>query len=119
MRSGDGCGSGRSRRGQPIPTRAAGNAPQDDWKPRRLGANPPASEVELLGRAFVEVASACGCPAVLFAETGDGTSRREAFRQFLHTTLQPLAELIAEELSIKLGAAVTLNLVLRHVKISG
>ncbi|MCY4511316.1 MAG: hypothetical protein OXG35_30785, partial [Acidobacteria bacterium] len=78
---------------------AAANAPQDDWKPRRLGANPPDSEVMLLSRAFVEVVSACGCPAVLFEPTGDGTARREAFRQFLHATLQPLGDLIGRELS--------------------
>ena len=89
---------------------AAGNAPQDDWKPRRLGANPAASEVALLGRAFVEVASACGCPAVLFSETGDGTARREAFRQFMHTTLEPVARLISTELTAKMESPIALNL---------
>ncbi len=89
---------------------APANAPADDWKPRRLGAAPPDSEVMLLSRAFVEVASACGCPAALFAESGDGTARREAFRQFLHATLQPLGDLIARELSEKLEAPIALNL---------
>ena len=89
---------------------AAGNAPKGDWETRRIGADPPAAEVELLGRAFVEVASACGCPAVLFSERGDGTSRREAFRQFLHSTLQPVAGLIALELTAKLEADVSINL---------
>ena len=89
---------------------APGSAPQDDWKARRIGANPPTAEVELLSRAFVEVASACGCPAVLFGESGDGTARREAFRQFMHSTLEPVARLIAEELSTKLAAPIALNL---------
>ena len=88
---------------------AAGNAPQDDWKTRRLGANPPAGEVSLLERAFVEVLSAAGVPPALF-EKGDGSGAREAFRRFLHATLQPLADLIALELSAKLDADVTLNL---------
>ena len=87
-----------------------GSAPQDDWKVRRIGANPPAAEVELMSRAFVEVASACGCPAVLFSESGDGTARREAFRQFMHSTLEPIARLIAEELTEKFQAPITLNL---------
>ena len=89
---------------------AAGNAPAGDWVARRIGANPPTAEVALLERAFVEVASACGCPAVLFAESGDGTARREAFRQFMHSTLEPIARLIALELSEKFEAPIVLNL---------
>ena len=89
---------------------AAGNAPAGDWKQMRIGADPPAAEVELLGRAFTEVASACGCPAVLFSERGDGTARREAFRQFMHSTLEPIARLISLELSEKLEAPIALNL---------
>ena len=89
---------------------AAGNAPRGDWDAKRIGADPPAAEVALLGRAFVEVASACGCPAVLFAESGDGTARREAFRQFMHATLEPVARLIALELTTKLEAPIRINL---------
>ena len=40
---------------------AAGSSPQEDWKPRRIGANPPTAEVELLTAASVEVLNACGC----------------------------------------------------------
>ena len=87
-----------------------GGGRERSWRKTRLGADPPAGEVALLGRAFVEVASACGCPAVLFAESGDGTSRREAFRQFLHSTLQPIADVIALELTAKLDADVSLSL---------
>ena len=89
---------------------AVSNAPSGDWDTKRIGANPPAAEVALLGRAFVEVASACGCPAVLFAESGDGTARREAFRQFMHATLEPIARLIALELSEKLETPIGINL---------
>ena len=89
---------------------AAGNAPRGDWDTKRIGANPPAGEIALMGRAFVEVASACGCPAVLFAESGDGTARRESFRQFMHSTLEPIARLIALELSEKFEAPIVLNL---------
>ena len=85
-------------------------APQDDWKSRRLGANPPDSEIALLSRAFTEVAAACGCPPVLFAESGDGTSRREAFRFFMHSTLEPIARLIALELTEKFETPIGINL---------
>ena len=86
-----------------------GAAPLGDWETRRLGANPPAAEVQLLERAFTEVLSACGVPAALF-ERGDGTAKRESFRQFLHATLTPLSDLIALELSNKLEADVTISL---------
>lgn len=89
---------------------APSSAPKGDWEIKRVGADPPAGEVELLGRAFTEVVSACGCPAVLFSETGDGTARREGFRFFLHATLAPIADLIAVELSEKLEGAINLNL---------
>jgi len=88
---------------------AAANAPRGDWETKRVGADPPAGEVKLLERSFHEVLSACGVPAALF-ETGDGTAAREAFRRFLHSTLQPLGDLIALELSAKLEADVTVNL---------
>ena len=88
---------------------APGSAPREDWAFKRVGANPPAGEVSLLERSFREVLSACGVPAALF-ERADGTASREAFRRFLHSTLQPLADLIALELTAKLDSDVTVNL---------
>ena len=89
---------------------APGSAPRGDWDTKRIGADPPAAEVELLGRAFVEVCGACGVPPVLLSERGDGTARREALRFFLHTTLSPLADLISLELSDKFEQPISLNL---------
>ena len=88
---------------------APGSAPRSDWKTERIGANPPAGEVSLLERSFVEVLAACGVPPGLFGQ-GDGTGQRESFRRFLHATLQPLAALVADELSAKMGAPLALNL---------
>ena len=88
---------------------AASNSPMADWKAQRLGANPPAAMVELHGTAANEILGACGVPAVLFTATGDGTSRREAFRQFLHSTLQPLGTIVAGELSEKLETPIALG----------
>ena len=48
---------------------APGSAPRDDWKASRLGPNPPAGEVSLLGEAFREVAAAVGVPLSLFTES--------------------------------------------------
>ena len=82
---------------------------RDDWMMRRIGAEPPASMVSLAEHATMEVIIACGFSPALFAATGDGTARREAFRQVLHTVVQPLARLVETELSEKLEAEVTLS----------
>ena len=86
---------------------AAGSAPSGDWQTRRVGADPPAAEVELLTAASMEVLNACGVPPSLFA-VGEGTAQRESFRRLLHSTVQPLARIVSAELSSKLEADVAL-----------
>ena len=49
--------------------------------------------------------AACGLAPVLFGLTGDGTARREAFRQALHSTIAPIARLVEMELRTKLEVA--------------
>ena len=88
---------------------APGSAPQDDWKPRRLGFAAPAAEIELLARAFVEVLSSCGVPPGLYGRE-DGAGQRESFRRFMHSSLEPIARLIAQELSEKFEAPIVINL---------
>ena len=78
-----------------------GAAPQSDWQPRRIGANPPQVLQGLRRDVFEAVLSACGVPVSLVTDA-DGTSQREAFRRFLTTAAQPVADLVAEELSHKL-----------------
>ena len=78
-----------------------GAAPQADWQPRRFGANPPAVLPGLRADVFGAVLSACGVPVSLVTDA-DGTSQREAFRRFLTSGIQPVADLVAEELSNKL-----------------
>ena len=79
-------------------------APRHDWKPQRLGAAPPAPLVDLRSGAAVAVLGACGVPPALFQAGGDSTGQREAWRRFLHGSVQPLAELVAVELGAKLEA---------------
>ena len=87
---------------------AAGNAPRDDWQTKRIGADPPAGEVELFTQASIEVLNACGVPPSLFA-IGEGTAQRESFRRMLHSTIQPLGRLVSGELSAKLDAEISLS----------
>ena len=77
-------------------------APAGDWTQRRIGADPPASVVSLRSDAAAAVLAACGVPPPLVAP-GDGTAAREAWRRFLHGTIHPLGEVVAEEAARKLA----------------
>ena len=87
---------------------AASTAPKGDWDARRIGADPPAALVKLHDSAAGEVLAACGVPVSLFS-TDNSAGQREAFRRYLHSTVLPVGELVAAELSTKLGADVSLS----------
>ena len=72
-----------------------------DWDVRRLGAAPGAPLVSLRDGAAWAILAACGVPVELVGG-GDGTSLREAWRRFLHSTVQPLGDILAVELARKL-----------------
>lgn len=84
-------------------------APQRDWVPRRLGANVPDSTVMLQGVVHEQVLAACGVPSELGLKGGEASAQREAWRRFLHGTVQPMADMIAEELTMKLERPVMLT----------
>ena len=53
--------------------------------------------------------AACGVPITLLTKS-DGTASREAYRRFLHSSVAPVAELVAVELREKLDIpALSLN----------
>ena len=81
-----------------------GGAPAADWKPQRLGANPPQTLSQLRGAAGVDVLAACGIPPSLATDKAEGSSQREAWRRFSVGTLQPAARCVAEEMAFKLDA---------------
>ena len=76
-------------------------APKADWMPRRIGAAPPASLIELRREVSAGILAAAGCPGSLLLRT-DGTLAREEMRRFLHATIAPIARTIAGELADKL-----------------
>ena len=92
-----------------IETTAAGwaegasAAPRADWKPSRLGADPPPSLATLRTDSAMAVLAACGAPPGLFVHD-DSAGQRESWRRFLHGSVQPLADLLAGELADKLDA---------------
>lgn len=79
-------------------------APQWDWQARRVGANPPASLVDLRQDVENSIVAACGVPVSLYAAAADAAGQREAWRRFLHGPLAPLGMRVAEELAVKLDA---------------
>ena len=85
-----------------------GAAPRKDWIASRLGPNPPAAFVELARDSFARTLAACGCSPALFDDS-DGTSKREALRQWHLGTILPLARMLETELSAKLAAPIRLR----------
>ena len=79
-----------------------GGRPDADWKPRRIGADPPAALPELRTGAALTVFGACGVPPSLVTLPADGTGQREAWRRFLHGSVAPVARLVESELAAKL-----------------
>ncbi len=88
-----------------------GRNPSDGgWRPHRVGAHPPESLVRLFEASTREIMAAVGfSPILLGLVTGDASATREAWRLAVITVLQPVGELMAEELSAKTGAAVSLD----------
>ena len=76
-------------------------APRGDWLTRRIGANPPSAMIELRKEVQASILAACGCPGSLL-ERSDGTLAREEMRRFLHSTISPIARIVANELAVKL-----------------
>ena len=74
-------------------------APADDWKPRRIGPDPPESLGVLREAVETTVLACCGVPVDLVRSGG---TDREAYRRFLHMSVQPLAAVIAAECADKL-----------------
>ena len=83
-------------------------APMSDWKPQRLGPDPPASVPEIARDSFARMLAACGTTISLFDDS-DGTSQREALRRWHMGTVRPLARLLEHELSTKLDTPVKLR----------
>lgn len=89
---------------------AGGPAPASDWKPQDVTPDLSRSmSVETLGAARNAICAAFGVLPSLFVDQAQGPLVREAQRHLAQWTLQPLAELIAEEATEKLGGDVSLD----------
>lgn len=106
----------RGRRGRVLlresvtVTAAGGPAPRDDWRPSDVTPDlARALPREMLQAARGAIAAAFGVLPALFDTTAQGPLVREAQRHLGVWTLEPIAALLAEEASEKLGAPVSLD----------
>ena len=84
-------------------------APVRDWRPERFGPDPPAALVALREAVEASVCGIYGLHPSIVSGAGDGTLARESWRRAALGTFAPLARLVAEEVSLKWGADVTLT----------
>ena len=98
-----------------VPTFASGlglgqhAAPQRDWRVTRIGPAPTRETVDLRTQVHADLADAAGVPTVLLRADGDGTSRREAYRQFVSESVRPILDQIEEAASELLEVDVRLS----------
>jgi hypothetical protein len=89
---------------------AGGPAPQTDWSPSSLSPDMQRSmTVETLAASRDGILAAFGVLPGLFNPASHGPMVREAQRHLAQWTLQPIAELVADETSDKLGVDVTID----------
>jgi len=89
---------------------AGGPTPQADWRP--TSTSPDLSKtmsLETLGDARNAISMAFGCLPAMTSGVATGPLIREAQRHLAQWCLQPIAELIGEEASAKLGQPVALD----------
>ena len=82
--------------------------PNTDWKPMRLGANPPVGLVTAAENASREVYAACGIPYSLVVDSA-ANAAREGYRRLLHSTVVPIARIVEAELSEKMEADIKIS----------
>ena len=82
------------------------SAPRKDFQVARFGANPPQGLIELRERVTLDIGAACGVPRALLDPRASGQAAREAWRQFVSTSVDGLARRLEAQLLDQLGVAV-------------
>ena len=85
------------------------SAPRKDFQVARFGANPPRDLVELREAVTRDVGSACGIPRALLDSAASGQSQREAWRQFIATSVDGLARRLEAQILTQLGVTIQID----------
>ncbi|TXH45377.1 MAG: phage portal protein [Desulfurellales bacterium] len=89
---------------------AGGPVPASDWKPASLSPDIERTmSIETLAAARDAVSQAFGVLPAMWSNATTGPLVREAQRHLAQWCLQPMAELLAEEASAKLGGTVSID----------
>lgn len=89
---------------------AGGPQPASDWRPASLTPElEHAVPIEAMEAARGAICTVFGCLATMFGPEAQGPAIREGQRHLAQWTLQPVAELLAEEATVKLGSTVTID----------
>lgn len=83
--------------------------PARDIVPHRMGPEPPAELITMLSDLRMSIANMYGVPSALLESQTSSTGQREAWRRFLHGSVQPVANTVADEIREKLGGDVSIN----------
>ena len=94
------------------------SAPNQIGNSNALGRMPPDALVKLADSSFARSLAAAGCSPALWDDS-DGTSKREALRQWHLGTVQPLARLLEFEATEKLETDVRLKFDLYNTDLAG
>ena len=86
------------------------SAPTRDWRAEAVGWNAPESAVKLYAHLMAEAAECCRVPAQLVNPASAGPAAREAWRRFTVGTVEPIARMLAAELSRVLEVGVSIKL---------
>ena len=84
-------------------------APRRDFQVARFGANPPRDLVELRQHATLDIGAACGVPRALLDASTSGQAAREAWRQFVSTSVDGLARRLEAQVFAQLGVEVAID----------
>ena len=83
--------------------------PRKDFVVQRFGANPPRHLVELREQVTRDVGASCGDPARPTRLLGIGQASREAWRQFVSTSVDGLCRRLEAQLLDQLGVEVAID----------
>ena len=84
-------------------------APAADWKQSRIGPAPPDELVDLADRACMAIGMACGLPPGLLDSKTPAAGAREAWRQFVVNTVEPMARVLSAAASAALETPVRIT----------
>ena len=85
------------------------SAPRKDYQVARFGADPPRDLVELRTQVTLDVGSACGVPRGLTDGSTSGQAAREAWRQFVSTSVDGLARRVESQILDQLGVTIQID----------